>query len=54
MDKDNKQDVWDKPQSKFSIDDEHEGLRSEIKDWSGKTVAAIKNKLNTVNKLVKH
>jgi len=33
----NKSHVKGKQQSKFSIDDEHEVLRNEIKDLSGKT-----------------
>jgi len=37
MDKDNKQDVRDKPHSKFAIDDEHEALRTKMQDWTGKT-----------------
>ena len=55
MDKDfNKPCVNNKTQSQFAIDQEQDVFRNQMQDWKGKADAVIKNKLKTVNKLIKH
>ena len=46
--------VKEKPCSQLAIEEEHNVLKSDMQEWTGKTEAAIKSKLTTVNKLVKH